>query len=225
MVVSQMREMGMAVKVAFAAALLAVVVSAAVHAADRIDRVLAVVNGSIVTESDVRAALAFGLVRPARPGADPIRTTLDQLIRRELILDEVTRATPAETDPARFAARMDAIRALFPSRDAYEARLAETAMNETRLRDMVEADIRVDDYMRQRFGAVAEPTDVDIVGYYETHRGDFTSGGRQMTLDEAKPAVRQRVIEERRRQLVDDWVARLRRRAEVTDLYFADSGR
>lgn len=206
------------------AVLLALLVSSAVLAADRIDRVLAIVNRDVITESDVRAALAFDLVRPPRPGADPIRTTLDQLIRRELILGEVTRST-AGTDPSRVAAKIDALRARFPSRAAYEAKLAETAMNETRLRDMVEADIRVEDYMRQRFGAVAEPSDADIVAYYETHRADFISGGRQMTLEEARPAVRERVIEERRRQLVDDWVARLRRRAEVTDLYFADAGR
>ena len=211
----------MRMREAVVAGLFAVLLAAGLHAADRIDRVLAVVNADVITESDVRAALAFDLVRPARLEADPIRTTLDQLIRRELILDEVTRSTPAETDPARVTARMNAIRARFPSPAAYEARLAETAMNETRLRDMVEADIRVEDYMRQRFGAVAEPSDVDIVGYYETHRADFTSGGRQLTLDEARPTVRERVIEERRRQLVDEWVARLRRRAEVTDVYFA----
>jgi len=207
------------------AALLAVLVSSAVHAADRIDRVLAVVNADVITESDVTAARAFDLVRPPRPGADPIRTTLDQLIRRALILDEVMRSTPTETEPGRVAARMDAIRARFPSPAAYEVRLEETAMNETRLRDLVEADIRVEDYMRQRFGAVAEPSDADIVGYYETHRADFTSGGRQMTLDEARPTVSERVIEERRRQLVDEWVARLRRRADVTDVYSANATR
>ncbi len=203
------------------AVLVAVLVSSGIATAERIDRVLAIVNGAVITESDVRAALSFDLVRPLRPGADPIRATLDQLIRRQLIMGEVLRSTTAELDPTRVAARLDAIRARFGSRAAYEARLAETAMNEARLRDFVEADMRVEDYMRQRFGGVAEPGEADIVDYYEAHRAEFRSGDRQLTLDEARPAVTARVIEVRRRQLIDDWVSRLRRRAEVTDLYFA----
>ncbi len=211
----------MRVKVGVITAVLAVLVSAHAQGAERIDRVLAVVNGTTITESDVRAALAFGLVRAPRPEEDQIRTTLEQLIRRELILGEVARSIPADVDAGRVAARMDEIRTRFASRAAYDAKLAETAMSETRLRDDVEANMRVDAYLAQRFGAVAEPGDAEIAAYYDAHRGEFTSGGREQTLEEAKPAVRARIVEERRRQAVDDWVARLRRRAEVTDLYFA----
>jgi len=208
-----------------ALAIVAFVMLAGVCAGELVDRVLAVVSGTVITESDVRAALAFDLVRPPRPGADPIRTTLDQLIRRELILGEVARSAPTEADTAQVARRMDAIRASYPSAAAYEAKLAQTAMNGTRLRDIVEADIRIGDYMRQRFGAVAQPTDEEVASYYAGHRAEFTSGGRQLTLDEARNAVRQRLIEEKRTALIDDWVARLRRRAEVTDLYLAGSGK
>lgn len=215
----------MRVKVSGALAIVAFVMLAGVCAGELVDRVLAVVSGTVITESDVRAALAFDLVRPAPSGADPIRTTLDQLIRRELILGEVTRSAPTEADAAQVAKRMDAIRASYSSAAAYEAKLAQTAMNETRLRDIVEGDIRIADYMRQRFGAVAEPTDEEVASYYAGHRAEFTSGGRQLALDQASSAVRQRLIEEKRAALIDDWVARLRRRAEVNDLYSPDSGK
>ncbi len=194
-----------------------------VRAADRIDRVLAIVNGMVITESDVRAALSFGLVAQAPRDADPIRTTLDQLIRRQLILGEVVRFAGADPDPAQVSRAMQAIRALFPTSAAYEEKLKETAMSEARLRDHVDVNIRVDDYMSQRFGAVAEPSDQDVADYYGAHRGEFTSGGRQLTLDEAKAAITKRLRDERRSQTIDDWVARLRRRAEVTDLYFAQA--
>lgn len=157
----------------------ALLAAPALWAADRIDRVLAVVNGTVITESDVRAALSFGLVRPPAEGADPIRTTLDQLIRRQLIMGEVVRSAPPESDAAQVAKRMEEIRARFPSRAAYEVKLAETAMNDTRLGDIVAAEIRIADYMKQRFGAVAEPSDEDVLAYYKTHLAQFTSGGRQ----------------------------------------------
>ncbi len=195
---------------------------AAAAAAERIDRVLAVVSGRVITESDVRAALAFDLVQ-RRADADPVRTTLDQLIRRDLVLTELTNAAVAEPDAAVVEKRLDAIRAGFPSVAAYQARLADTAMDEARLRDMIEAAIRVDDYVRQRFAAVPEPSSDEIAIYYNAHRTELTRGGRQLSFEETKPAVRERLIEERRNQAVEDWLVRLRRRTEVTDLYFADS--
>jgi hypothetical protein len=208
-------------KVTLLALMVATLICVGARAADRLDRVLAVVDGTVITESDVRASIRFGLVDPAPTGADPIRTTLDQLIRRELILREVARTTSAESDSARVSAAIASIRARFDSADAFQTRLAETAMDETRLRDTVSANILVDDYLNQRFGAVAEPGDAEIAAAYEARRAEFTIAGRPMTLEEAKPAVRQRLMDERRRQIVDDWVGRLRRRAEVTDLYFA----
>ncbi len=197
--------------------------SAAGAAAERIDRVLAVVGGRVITESDVRAALTFGLVNRARDGADPIRTTLDQMIRQQLILSEVTRAAGAEADGAAVDRRVEAIRAGFASPAEFKAKLDATAMNDTRLRDAVEANLRIDAYMQQRFGAVAEPGNEEVEAYYNAHRAEFTAGGAQLTFEQAKAAVRERLIEERRNQAIEEWIARLRRRTEVTDLYFADS--
>jgi hypothetical protein len=97
-------------------------------------------------------------------------------------------------------------------------------MNQSRLADVVEGDVRIVEYLKQRFG-VAEPTDEELSACYGAHRAEFTSGGRQLTLEQARDIVRQRWIEEKRTALIGEWVARLRRRAEVSDLYFADTGK
>jgi hypothetical protein len=192
--------------------------------ADLVDRVLAVVGGTVITQSDATAALTFGLVRPPAPGVDPLRAALDQLIRREIILAEVDRYAPTESDAGAFRKALDQVQARFPTPALYQAALARTAMSDTRLRDIVEANVRIDDYLKQRFG-VAEPTDEEVAQYWAAHRAQFLSGGRQLLLDEARSDVRQRLIDQKREAVIDDWVARLRRRAEVTDLYFADAGR
>ncbi len=208
----------------FLIGVLALLVAHRAPAAERIDRVLAMVGSSVITESDVRAAIAFGLVQPPRLDQDPVRTTLDQLIRRQLILGEVARSVAAEPDQGQIAKRLTIVKARFASPAAFDAKLGETAMNETRLRDILDADIRIDEYMRQRFGAVVEPGEEEVLAYYQAHAAEFTSGGRQLSFDQVKSTARQRLIEERRAQLIDDWVARLRRRTEVTDLYFAVPG-
>ncbi len=201
-----------------------VLLAAALGHADVIDRVLAVVAGTVITQSDVDAAISFQLVPPHAQGADPLRSALDQLIRRELVLAEVNRYAPIEANQADVAKKMNEIKAAFASPAAYESALGRTAMNETRLRDMVEANVRIEEYLRQRFG-VAEPTEDETVEYYVAHRPEFKSGGVQLSYDKAKSLARQRFMEDKRAALIEQWVARLRRRAEVTDLYFADSGK
>ncbi len=205
-------------------AVLAILLLPAVCSADLIDRVLAVVAGTVITQSDADAAISFRIVPPSPAGADPLRSALDYLIRRELVLTEVNRYAPIEADPGQVKRKMDEVKAAFPSPAAYEAALARTAMNETRLRDMVEANVRIDEYLRQRFG-VAEPTEDETVQYYVAHRPEFKSNGVQLSYDKAKSAARQRFMDDKRTALIEQWVARLRRRAEVTDLYFTDSGK
>src|SRR5262249_38044719 len=63
--------------------------------AEVIDRVLAVVNGEVITLTDVTAARDLGLVT-ANAGADSLRPMLLALVDRSLELDEVNRYAPPE---------------------------------------------------------------------------------------------------------------------------------
>src|SRR4051794_22812899 len=67
--------------------------------AEVIDRVLAVVAGNLITQSDVTAAYELKLVMPAA-GADPMRDVLRQLIDRQLEIAEVERYSPVEPSAA-----------------------------------------------------------------------------------------------------------------------------
>jgi hypothetical protein len=143
-----------------------------------IDRVLAVVSGSLITLSDVNAAHDLGLVTP-RPSGDPIRDVLSQLIDRELQLAEVDRYAPPEPSAADIDRELETVRSRFPSPDAFEAVLARSGIDLTHLRETVRENLRIRGYLAQRFS----------------------------------------VSDERRQQVVDDWVAGLRRRADIIDLY------
>jgi peptidyl-prolyl cis-trans isomerase SurA len=192
--------------------------------AELIDRVLAVVNGSVITQSDVTAALEFGLVQvPSAKGTDPIRAALDQLIRRELILSEVNRFAITEPDAEVVKKRIADIRSKYSSERAFDEALATVAMTPARLQTVVEASVRIEEYLGQRFAAMADPTDEEVADFYSRHRDQFARGGQVPPLADVRDAVRQRLTDERRSSLIEDWVNRLRRRAEVSDLYFAGS--
>ena len=152
-------------------------IAGAVPRTETIDRVLAVVNGDLITLSDVTAARELGLVSVG-DAADPVRPILSRLIDRALELDEVDRYAPPEPTREMVDGELQGVRGRFASQAALDAALARSGMDLQRLRDTLRDNLRIRAYLDQRFVAA----------------------------------------EGRRQQLVDDWLAGLRRRAEIIDL-------
>jgi hypothetical protein len=147
-------------------------------AAEVIDRVLAVVSGDLITLSDVTAARDLGL-ESSDGAADPTRAILSKLIDRELVLAEVERYGPPEPTADAIDAGVRAVRARFPSAEAYEAALTRSGIDEAHLRETLRQDLRIRAYEDQRFASAGD----------------------------------------RRQALIDEWIATLRRRAPIADLY------
>ena len=149
------------------------------YAAEMIDRVMAVVNGQPILLSDVNAAMLFQLV-PRPEAGDPLASTLDRLIERALILEEVERYQPPQPAQEEIETRINAIRQRFGRPDALQKALASVGTTEAQLRAHIRDDLRTVTYINQRFG-------------------------------ESEPGARETLIAE--------WVAGLRRRADVTVQY------
>jgi hypothetical protein len=136
-----------------------------------IDRTLAIVSGRAVTLSDARTALALGLVE----GSSVDAALVQRLVDRELMLRETERYQPPE--PPR--QRIDEVLAAATSRaggaDGMVRALAAGGFTADRLRAWVRDDLRIENYLAQRFAA-----------------------------------------DERRSDLIADWVSDLRRRAQIT---------
>jgi hypothetical protein len=191
---------------------------AATRAAEVIDRVLAVVGNQVVTLSDARAVLEFGLVEPRR-GVDPTSDALQYLVNRQLMLSEVDRYSAPSPDAAVLAKRMTAIRSRFPSDAAYQQALARTAFTEGRLRDLAGDNLRIEAYLDQRFSAPAQPTPEEVERYYLDHPAEFTREGRLLPLADVRAQAQAKVTTERRNSLIAEWLDRVRRRFAVSTLY------
>lgn len=200
------------------AAAMALACCFAAHAAtaEIIDRVVAVVNGSVITLSDVRGALRFGLVAPGPDG--DVRVAVERLIDRRLALIEVERYAPPEPPAAAIDAAVAAARATFPSESAFGAALAECGMTLEQLRRHYRDDLRRQTYEEQRFGFALHPTDEEIVEFFRSHQDRFRRGGVVPPFEEARADAREALIAERRAELRREWMAGLRRRADVSIL-------
>jgi len=198
------------------AATLVLALAAAPAAAELIDRVLATVSGRVVTLSDTHAALATGLVEPAADD-DPIGAALSVLVDRQLVLVEVDRYAVPPPDEAAVERHVEALRAAAVAR-AGGRPLDELGLSDARLGAQARDDLRIAAYYDQRFGTV-QPSDAEVETYYRTHPGEFTRGGVQLPFVEVRADAMRRLADERRRDVIDAWIAGLRRRADVTVLY------
>jgi hypothetical protein len=188
--------------------LLAIVAALTVAQPELLDRTLALVGGQPITLSDARAAIALGLIE--NPTGSLTDVTM-RLVDRALVLREVQRYAPPAPEESLVESRLAAIRQRLG--DSFTATLEAHGLTETRVRGWIRDDLRTQAYLAQRFASASLPSDSEVAAVYNRQRAEFDKSG--LTFEQAAPIVRERLIEERRRELVVDWVADLRRRTDV----------
>jgi hypothetical protein len=183
-----------------------------VTADEVIDRVVAVVAGDLIMQSDVNAVRVLGLLSTSRDASN--EEVLNQLIDRTLVLSEIERYSPPEPSASAISDGVNAIRKGFSSSEEFARALARVGFTERRLQQTIRQDLRINAYLEQRFAAPV-PNDDEITAYYQAHREEFSAGGAGVALAEAHEQVAQAIKQRRYAALVADWIAGLRRRASI----------
>ena len=184
--------------------------------ADVIDRVLAVVDGHLITMSDVRAIKLLGLLDPSSPaspveaGRDPI---VEHLVDRVLVLEEVERYAPAPPDDKAIDARLSSIAQASGSTATIEDRLRTLGLSQAWLRQWATDSLRIRAYVDQRFGSVVQPTDEEVEAYFREHQSEFV--GKDVNDATVQSRARTAISADRRRAVLVEWITGLRRRADV----------
>jgi hypothetical protein len=197
---------------------LCVAIPAAVPARDLLDRVLAVVSGTIITLSDVRAAIELGFI-DTRDARDPVGVGVTRLIERRLVLDEALRYETPDPDMVSVEAMLLWARQRYASEAEWESAKRRLGLTDDGIRTMAADILLVELFVERRFEAQPLPSEPDVQAYFDRHRAAFVRDGRPMTFAEARADVEARIRQERRTQAANEWVARLRRRADVSELY------
>jgi hypothetical protein len=195
---------------------LALMLAVALQPGELIERTLAIVGGQAVTLSDVRTALALNLIE-SPPAADALDAATERLVQRTLVLREVERYAPPEPPETLVDERIGQLRGRFSSADQFARALAAGGFTDARLRAWVRDDLRIAAYLNQRFAAVGSPSEEDVSAFYTARRAEFER--QQVTFEQAAPGIRERLSNDRRAQLIADWIDDLRRRTTVVELW------
>ena len=188
---------------------LALLLAAMPAGAQVIDRVLAVVDGRLVTLSDVRVTTTLGLIQ-----ARDASVAAERWVERLLILQEVDRFAPPEPAAGDVDRRLS--RVLDTQGPAAPARLAELGVTEDWVRRWVRDDLRIESYIEQRFAGSLEPGPEEMENYFRQNPGELMRDGQKLGDAEAQALARERLMTSRRRTLVADWLDGLKRRAAIT---------
>ena len=193
---------------------------AAALGAQVVDRVIAVVSGTVLMHSDARAVLALGLF-DAGAARDPIEAAMRWLIDRQLVLDEAGRGERVDVDAAAVSEALDTVRQRFPSDGDYRRALAGLGLDDRALLRLVRDTLVARLYVERRFDSMLPATEEDLREYYAGHAARFVRNGRQLSFEEALADVTAVLQRERRAQAVSAWMERLRRRADIREVYQA----
>ena len=162
---------------------------------------------------DLAARLASVESRVAKPAAATPESALSALVDRWLMLHEVARFAPTEPAAAAVEARLAALRARAGDAETVTRRLSEAGRAASYLTAWVRDDLRIAAYLEQRFASTGAPSEPDVTAYTQRQAAALEAAG--LTGDAALAAARARLVQERRRELIADWLADLRRRTSV----------
>ena len=182
-----------------------------------VERVVAVVNGVPVLETDVRLAEIAQLV-PRLPEEDAAayrRTVTTALVDLELRWQDLKSAAIAQ----RTAVDMDRVWAAAQSRagGALDGALAAAGLDPGMLRHLLLKAAIVQAYVANRFEPFIRPTDAEVESLWRTKLvPELEAAGKSVpSLADVRPQVEALVRENKLQTEIDRWTQELAQRAEI----------
>jgi hypothetical protein len=137
------------------------------NAQELLDRIVARVGNTVITLTDVNAAMAFD-VAPA----EDFDTAAQQMIERQLLLAEVARFAPP--DPAAPAIDAEVAGMKMRAGAGLAQVMQSTGVGEERIRELARDTLRIQGYINQRFGPAAQRTPGEVEQWLKDLRGRAT---------------------------------------------------
>jgi len=200
-------------------------------AGDELDRVVAIVNGDLVLDSDVREEQRFESIQPYSSGQGATRERLiERIINRDLILQQArlqpeTDQTDEDVDKALLELRK-AIPACkqfhCETKEGWDKYLASKGFTEEELHERWKMRMQALAFIEERFKQGIRVSDADIKNYYDnTFVKQYAKqgSGAPPKLEAVKDRIQEVLLEQQVSNLLVDWLKSLRAQGQVVVLH------
>jgi hypothetical protein len=194
-------------------------------AGEVIDRIVAIVNGRIILQSDWNDALRYEGLLSARALSDftedDRRAVLDRLIDQELLGEQMKSALIKHASEEEAAAQVAQVRQLYPDAatdDGWKAVLAKFGVTEKAFAAHVQQEI---DLMRLVDAHLRPTVQIDSKSIEAYYRDKFVpqlkqSGAGEVPLEEVSAKIREMLTEEKVSELMVSWLHSLRSESKLS---------
>jgi hypothetical protein len=197
-----------------------------------LDRVVAVINGGVILESDVENEMRFAVLQPGRanPAQNTQQNALRRLIDRDLILQQMkaTRIVKRQASAEEIHRQIESLRKSIPecaqyhcvAQAGWNAFLAAHDLTEEQIEARWRQRITILAFIQTRFGAGVRISDADIDQYY---RQDLVPefAKRHLPpppLGSVSARIHEILLQQRVNVLLQDWLQSLKEEGSVSIL-------
>jgi hypothetical protein len=199
--------------------------------AQEVDRLLAAVNGRVITEWDLRmarslnAVLETALERGKSRAKPSHEEEMDRLIDRELLRQELENFPVEQGDPAKVQASLQAaVQAILEDlKQAYaeigglSALLRQLGLQESELVSYVRLQILIVRFTSMRFDPFVTVADAEVDTYYTmTLVPELKQAGAEVPpLTEVAARIQEILREEKKNTALENWIANIRSHSRI----------
>jgi peptidyl-prolyl cis-trans isomerase SurA len=194
-----------------------------------LDHVVAVINGSIILESDVQEEMRYAVLQPfsVNSARNTPQRALQRLIDRDLILQQMRAAeTVSEPTPEEVHQRITQLREVMPECTQYhceteagwQAFLKAKGLTEEEVEKHWAQRIQILSFIQSRFGGGVRITPAEIQDYYNKRLVPRLNGQKQPPLASVSTRIEEILLQQRVSSLLLEWLQSLKSEGSVSIL-------
>jgi len=187
--------------------------------AAEIDRLIAAVNGVVITEGDLDLARSVKAVFTSDPviKSSSRDEEISRLVDRELMRQELKNFSMTQEDESRIEARMQTLRAAYAGKGGLSSFLLSLGLQESELSSSIRLESSILQFIDFRFRPFIAVSEEEIRNYYESRLAlqlDL-KGLKLPPLSQVTKEIEVILKEEKINAALDQWIQEIRRNSRI----------
>ena len=180
-----------------------------------VDRIVARVENDVILLSDVRALSRYQQFLDGKSETDD--QILDRLIDQWIVRTEADVSHSPQPSEAEIDRGLTRVRNSFASEQEYDSRRKQTGLSEQDVRAMVASQLYLSNYLDSRFRPAVQVDQKEIEDFYQNAVVPRAKarGQEPPTLDSARDAIQEALIQNGINQQADQWLKESRLRLHI----------